>query len=485
VSLDQIVSLRTEELRRRIDGMDREIKAWVKRCDDEVALQGNNSQVNAIGAMMAAFVAAQRTSLGGLTAAGFATDADALAEDLALSQGVWDFFRGKLELRFNPHFQQRIAIADTIAWNCYMPVLKKAGDAGILDAEAFREPPLIYLTAQLFAQTWERGRQPHHKNTYLLGESSLPIPVIGLPWDNVENLWELLAIPHEVAHDLEVDLAIADELDEVFAAGLAEADLNQGDAEIWAGWRREVFADLVALQLVGAPYAEYLLHLLLGPATRAMSRVDDQDSAHPSAFVRVLLACSYLPTLVAPSLPTATSADVESARVATEALVADAAAIEARWRVLYPETPAAEPLCRGFPAVARALMDTPLETLGGATVRSLVPYLPANDARLRDAAAKLAAGQVPSARVQPRWCVSAAQRATTLLAASGKTGEALAGALAELDDCTARYVLANTTPGTRALPSTSRRAYLVSFVDKLRNAHAARRRVPIAPPPGG
>ena len=42
-ALEDLIALRTEELRRRVDGMDRELSTWVKRCNDEKDLQPNQS----------------------------------------------------------------------------------------------------------------------------------------------------------------------------------------------------------------------------------------------------------------------------------------------------------------------------------------------------------------------------------------------------------------------------------------------------------
>jgi len=460
--LDDLVDVRVEELRRRIEGLDRELQAWVKRCTDDLRLQANFSQITAVHVLVDEFIQQQRVSVQKIAAgATFAEDAYVLADDIARAQGVWDFFRDKLELRFNPDFQPRVAIADTVAWSCYMPVLERAVAAGLLEKDSLREPPLTYLGARLYARTFEKGSQPFEHGAYLLEEShSLPIPVIELPWDNLANLWELLAIPHEVAHDLEADLGLQQPLDEALAKALDAAGAPEERRAVWGTWRPEVYADLVAMQLAGPPFGEYLIHLLLVPQAEAIT-VTENDPSHPAPFVRILMASHYAKTLV-------------GGGKAAAALAVDATALEAQWRAVYPATPNAnpaaglvDPLIGDIPVVAAALMDTGLPSLKGATVRSLMPYLPADDARLRSAAAKLAAGQVPPDKAPPRLCVSAARRAVAIIGAARK-GEELGPALADLDRCAQRYVEANTPPGVRAITTRARGEYIQSFVERIR-----------------
>ena len=62
-------------------------------------------------------------------------------------QKVWDFFRKKFELRFSDTFKDILWVADTVAWDCYRPVLEAAAGEDILPKSQFREPPLTYLTA--------------------------------------------------------------------------------------------------------------------------------------------------------------------------------------------------------------------------------------------------------------------------------------------------------------------------------------------------
>lgn len=469
-ALEDLIALRTEELRRRVDGLDRELTTWVKRCNDEKDLQPNQSQVAAIDALVRTFLTLQRKRLEGLSGPSFATKAFVLADDIALTQGVWDFFRDKLELRFNPHFKERIAVADTIAWNCYMPVLEKAAEAGLVQKNTLREPPLTYLAATLFAGTLQRGRQPHVGDTFFLREEALPIPVIELPWDNLENLWELLSIPHEVGHDLDVDLGLGKKLGDGLDAALSEAGLDDPEVDRWRTWRPEVLADFVALQLVGPPYAEYLLGLLLSEDKRALEGALELDPKHPPPFARIRLCAEYIESLIADPAEGTAGGVVARTQAAQQRLAQDAADLRERWKAFYPGTPDEHALYKVSPVLIEKLMDTPLDDLGQGTLRDLMPYGFVQDERLRERTAALAKGALPAdlTPAQPRECLAAARSAATRIAASGRRGDDLRADLAALDELAQKYVEASTRPGVRAPPSPSRQAFFASFADKLR-----------------
>lgn len=455
--LDQIVMLRREQLKRKIEALDREVQAWIVRCSDHPRLQANYSQLLAIRAMLVIFTDRQRADCAQLGAADFPRDAYYLAEDIALAQEVWDYFRDRLELRLHPEFQARIAVADTVVWDCYIPVMRQTA----LASARLHEPPLTGLASLMFAQTWRRGQQPHLRGKSLLGGSALPIPIIDLPWDSLENLWELLAVPHEVGHNLETELGLAPELTKALAAALADAP--EAVLTDWKHWRSEVIADLIAVQLMGPPYAEYLLDLLLMPPSLALA-----DSDHPPPLVRMAYLCKSFATL----LPAATmdAAVTYATDVSSRALAADAADLAARCAAIYHPPPAEEPVYATIPAVIRALMDTPLEALQGRTIRALMPYTVGADLRMRQAAQDLAAGRMPANPVEPRWCISAGRRAVSLVLARHTTADGLARALADLDALTCSYIERHSPDGLRSIPllTAARQAEIVACVDRMR-----------------
>jgi hypothetical protein len=395
------VILRREELARRVDSLPAEVSGWTDRSKQDLDMNAHFSQLEALGVFMGALVDRQRVLLDALDPNGaadeFRVTALNLVQEIIKGQRVWDFFRDKLELRFSPDFKDVLWVADTVAWDCYRPVMGRAVQAGIVPEAEVREPPLTYLTAEFSPATWVRGSRPNDGRDYHLGTATLPIPVIEVPWDHLGNLWELVSLQHEVGHDLEADLRLRPELLTSLQQALDAAGTPQERVKTWLAWEGEIFADLVGLQLGGPAFALGLMHLLLLP-TSLVSTYNPQDP-HPTHWVRVLMNAAYIRTLVAGNQ------GVEDA----------ASGIEAAWNQLYGDVPALRPFEDDFSHVFAGLMDTPMNALKGKTVRELMPYTGADDVRVRQAAAYLQGGQnAPGPQsMPPRHAVSAARLAAS------------------------------------------------------------------------
>ncbi|MGD9029209.1 MAG: hypothetical protein PVG25_05310 [Anaerolineae bacterium] len=452
------LELRKEEFRRRVEALPKEVKQWKQRTEQDLDSNLHFTQLQAIGILVKAFEKQQKALLLKLEPHGDASLFHNVALDLlksiVRSQHAWDFFRDKLDLRFSPAFKDVLWVADTVAWDCYRPVLDGATSAGILAGSDLREPPLTYLTAELSPATWVRGQRPHDGRNYYLGTASLPIPVINLPWDHVENIWECMSLHHEVGHDLEADLGLR----EVLAASLRKVLTGNGvpsnRIEQWVGWQGEVFADLVGLQLGGPPWAEALMHLLLLPAAAVTTTQQATDPTgkdydpHPTPYLRILMLTAYIPTMIADHKP----------------LADDAQQVEDRWIGLYGDQSQFAAWWADFPLVFQALMDTPFEALKEKTVRQLMPYTKADDARIRGAVKYLRTGKNKPAQLRPRHCISAARMAVTEAALEGQLDNDL---LNSINERTMKLVRDNAPGGLRGGADTpAHREFIASFVDK-------------------
>jgi hypothetical protein len=278
-----------------------------------------------------------------------------------------------------------------------------------------------------------------------LGTVSLPIPVIEIPWDHVSNYWELLSLHHEVGHDIEADLKLRGPLLTALQDTLAQAGVPQTRINIWLAWEGETFADLAGLQLGGPAFADSLMHLLLLPAVDVVTfRPDDP---HPTHYPRILMNAAYARTL-APG-----RAEID----------AHADDLESTWKALYGEQSSFEPFIGDFPLVFKALMDTKLDALRGQSVREILPFTAADDARIRSAARFLLTGEdaPPAMSLPPRHGISAAQIAVGLAAAEP---DGLAERLQTVNERAAQLVKDNAAPGLRASDdSAPHRAFVASF----------------------
>src|SRR5215204_1204182 len=123
------------ELQRRSNVLPDEVKEWVDRSLQQVDYNGHYSQMQAIRVMIDVFHVQQQELLKNLDSsteiADFQRTVYLLIEKIIKAQSLWDFFRDKLELRFNPNFKDPLAISDTVAWDCYRPTLNNAHKFGI------------------------------------------------------------------------------------------------------------------------------------------------------------------------------------------------------------------------------------------------------------------------------------------------------------------------------------------------------------------
>jgi hypothetical protein len=435
VPLQPTLRLRREELARRVEALPAEVAGWRERSKTDLDMEVHFSQLEALSILTDALVDRQRTLLDALAPEanpdGFYVKGFELVVETIKAQRVWDFFRDKLELRFSPDFKDVLWVADTIAWDCYRPVMGRATDAGMLSKAHVREPPLTYLTAEFSPATWVRGSRPNDGREYHLGTANLPIPVIEVPWDHVGNLWELVSLHHEVGHDIEADLQLRAELLLSLQTVLAARTPPQR-IDVWKAWVGEVFADLVGLQLGGPGFSYGLLNLLLLPLPDVVGY--NAADPHPTHYVRLLMNAAYMRTL-APGTATLDEA---------------AADVEAIWTAAYGDAPEhLAPFIDDFPAVFTALMDSPFTVLKGETVRSLMPYSAGDEARIIKARDYLETGlNAPApATFAPRHAVSAARLAASKVAAeNGNT----ATVLEAINERTAQLVRDSAPGGLRA-----------------------------------
>jgi hypothetical protein len=251
MALEDLNTIRAEEIRRRVSALPTEVAAWITRSAPAAPLKIHMTQIQALETLIGRLLDPQLKAVKDLSGntVDFPVRVLEIIREVIRAQRIWDFFRSQLSLRFSDDFQKPLWIADTIAWNCHRPVLEAAQAASILTLDRVREPPLTYVVADVSPVTYVRGSAPQDGDRLLLGNAVLPIPVIHVPPDQLLNSWELITVAHEVGHDLETDLGIGDALQKSTETVLRDAKRDQR-LDQWQIWRQELFADLVALQLV-------------------------------------------------------------------------------------------------------------------------------------------------------------------------------------------------------------------------------------------
>ncbi|MFZ0749791.1 MAG: hypothetical protein WAM70_10570, partial [Pyrinomonadaceae bacterium] len=136
MATQETLLIRYEELRRRVEALPTEVNGWRDRSSGQLDLNAHFSQLGALEVLMSGYIERQRSLLAELKllegTEEFMAKAFELTNVIIKSQGVWDYFRDMLELRFSPTFKNVLWIADTVAWDSYLPVLERAADEGII-----------------------------------------------------------------------------------------------------------------------------------------------------------------------------------------------------------------------------------------------------------------------------------------------------------------------------------------------------------------
>ncbi|MGY3133454.1 hypothetical protein ACVWZM_004136 [Bradyrhizobium sp. USDA 4501] len=376
-----LLLLRKRELERRTKELPAEVEEWKALAETDLDSNLHWSQMEAIGELIAAYRAKYDAVLGNLPAEADKASYEAALYDLlmaiASAQRAWDFFRRKFDQRKSDRFRKRLRAADIIAIDCYDAAIGTAKAKGWIKAEEVREPPLTYLSPDISPMTWARGTRPNDGQSEELAGQTLPIPVVEVPYDQTANVWEFLSISHEVGHEIDADLkllpAIKTNLSAIFATGAIPNERRRR----WLGWASEIFPDLLALQFSGPAFAYMLRNVLILPPDQVTQII--AGDAHPNHYIRVLLCAAYIRTMGAASADAAFRGALER----------HADTLEADWKPLYGDPVALKDYLPDIPQIIAGVMDSPIPSMGGTTLRSLVEYTNAHEDAITKCATSL------------------------------------------------------------------------------------------------
>ena len=217
---------------------------------------------------------------------------------------VWEFFRSKLSLRSLPWFSKYLVAADDLAWDCYRAAqLKLSG--GHLPPHHVKEPPLVFFNGgsspftQARNEAFEAEVVPNEELKTGAARQvlrALPIPVIGVPWFQVQHLPEALVIAHEVGHDVESDFRLTRELEQALEAGFEEAGTDAARRGAWRSWLGEIFADIYGVLACGPAFVGTLMDFLatdVGQTERAWRQAPDWGF-YPTDYLRIMVNLEVL-----------------------------------------------------------------------------------------------------------------------------------------------------------------------------------------------
>jgi len=267
---DRLAFRKKREICRKIGALADEFDLWLKRSMPKADLEKHHTQIRAITTHLDQW---NRQVLK-ILRENLTSDSEQFlasiqnAERLMLSEHrIWEFFRSKLAQRNEPEFSRYLKVADEFAWACYKTVQETVYPDPV---HALRkEPPLVFFNGGTSPFSISRGKtfEPEDVPGEALSEreieivNKLPIPVVGIPWNQIKHLPDALVIGHEVGHIIEDDFGLTERLRTLLGEAITGAQAEPRSLA-WEAWLGEVFADIYGCLSAGPAFAGTLIDFL-------------------------------------------------------------------------------------------------------------------------------------------------------------------------------------------------------------------------------
>lgn len=373
------------ELTQKLESLGREFTHWRDKSKANNPLQKHHTQIRRITLQLEGIQAAIFKKLNGLRQSqseDILSKARELELDILEVHRIWEFFRSKFVLRSVEWFNPYLVAADEFAWACYHVAQQNLTD-GRVSKNDLKQPPLVFFNGGSSPYTlprnlsYEAEHVPGEELRNLQSTSiikELPIPVIGIPWFQVQHLPEALVIGHEVGHDVEEDFQLTDRIEDLLAEGLKNIQADHHPA--WQSWLRENFADLYGNLATGPAYVESLIDFL---ATDKKFTETDRRTApawgdYPPDYLRVLINLEALKEQ---------GFEDEYKRLKGE--------LENTYA-----THAMQDFEGDISPVVKALLDGPYPEFGGKSLKQVISFTTANHSKARSDCGRLLDGKAPT-----------------------------------------------------------------------------------------
>ena len=368
------------ELKRREALLSDEINAWTQSASKNVNQMGiHKSQFEALKEMMDGLLAKQAQLLKELSPAQssqqFAEGYLRLLMEIVGTHDLWRIFSYIFTQLKEERLGPLVDAADLVAADCYLTCLNQLRFWGVIKEGQFREPPLIYLEADLSPATASRGKKVQALG-FPLGkyrDLRLPIPIVSLPIDYADCLWLFCTLHHEVGHNLDQDLKLGRELNQHLQEKLKAQGVSLDRQKTWSRWTNEILADVFGVLLGGAGFAYTLTSLLLVVAPQWP--VLNAEEEHPDHSVRIYLVAEMLRGMVAKMLR---GSGVEVLKEAADKIMQ-------AWNA-QGKPAGIESYLKEGDVVVQTCLTQPLKALANHTLKDLAPDLNGDSKKAADLA---------------------------------------------------------------------------------------------------
>ena len=375
------------ELKQKLTGLQSEFKIWRDQSKAYAPLEKHQSQIHRVTLQLESLNSQIESQLDQLAddGAGVLSKARELERAMLESHRVWEFFRSKLSLRSIDWFKTYLVAADELAWECYSAAQKKL-DPNYLSPDKVKEPPLVFFNGGSSPFTMPRdfafqaeavAGEAIRTEQFVEVLKALPIPVIGVPWFQIQHLPEIIVVAHEVGHDVESDFKLQNDSITALDQALETAKIDDTRRQAWRAWRSEIFADIYGVLSCGPAFVQTLIDFLATDPDKVMTavRTAPKWGRYPTDYLRVLLNIEALDN---------------------EIFAKERTALHDQWTAVYPKH-AMTDYEKDLKIVVKAIIDGPYAAFGGASLRSVISFTTDDQYRVNDDVKRLAGGGGPLA----------------------------------------------------------------------------------------
>src|SRR5829696_1603900 len=296
--IERQVARKMIELELKLASLAEELQSWCDRSAKDKIFEKHNTQIRALQAHLNGWRASIKKRLEKYNnqAPDLYLTNCANAEKIILSEHrIWDYFRSRLIQREEDSFLPYLRAADEFAWHCYQPILEIVYP-DVISSPA-KQPPLVFFNGGISPFSLSRGKsfQPEQVAGEVLNINpdeyitKLPIPVVGVPWNQVSHLPAVLVLGHEVGHIVEDDFGLETELKLMLKNALEQRKADETRTKAWNEWLGEIFADLYGCLAAGPAFAGALIDFIAKGKQTICSeaKIAPDWGRYPTDFLRV------------------------------------------------------------------------------------------------------------------------------------------------------------------------------------------------------
>lgn len=372
------------ELKQKLKSLALEFDMWRNSSRADKLLEKHHSQIRRITNQVEGYQSVIQEQLDLLTSDAdevFSKSRDLEKQILELHR-IWEFFRNKFVLRNVPWFNAYLIAADEFAWVCYEAAQTRVPASNISQRQHLKEPPLVFFNGgsspfsmprKLAYRAEDIPREGLKTEKFFELISDLPVPLIGIPWFQIQYLPDAVVIGHEVGHIVRDDFGLVSRTESLLANGMSKAPVHPERQAAWSAWLDEIFADLYGTLATGPAFVRSLMNSLAKDSNTITSekRTSANWGTYPPGYLRVLVNIEVLVKL---------------------GFQSEAEELKTAWQGVFTSQHAMSDFEEDIDNILESLLAGPYPEFGNIPLTDVLVFSQPNNARTKKAAESLLSG---------------------------------------------------------------------------------------------